>query len=363
MGLGGGGVRRRLLSLRRPDAKGGGYLTGMPVPRKDRPGRAAGFEDLLDRGVLFLERSGPWPREGVVGLALSGGADSTFLALAWREFQARHPGLQGRAWIVDHRHRADSTEAALRACSLYEGLGLEARVLQPPAPPERIHEAALRRLRYSLLEEAAREAGAGILLMAHQADDQAETLLLRLARGTGLRGLAGIPAQRWLEGGVELRRPLLALRREEIRDCLEDLGQDWIEDPTNSDPAGARRNRVRQELLPVLAEITHGDPVQALLRLAAEARSWRDAEDVLLQEAGDWRDLPRYLRCSALADLLTEAGYRVHSAQVHALERGLHARGSVAVDGEFRVRLEDGRLNLVRRRDPRHDRRRERSRG
>lgn len=305
--------------------------------------------ETLRRAVGGLSALGPWPAGSPVALACSGGADSTFLALAWREFAAAEQGPPGRIFVVDHGHRAGTAAEAARAAEIYRALGAEVRVLRG-GPSEPVTEERLRELRYALLARAARECGARVLLTAHQADDVAETVLLRILRGTGLRGLAGIPERRTLEvegWAVELRRPLLALRAGEIRGALAGLGVAWIEDPTNESFDCAARNRVRHELLPRLAEVATGDPVRALLRLASEAREWRAALEEILAEDGEWRALPAHLRRQAVAARLREHGRTVSPARLRDLEGALLARGSAGVDARLRLTVRGGPLRAA----------------
>src|SRR5436189_3233901 len=113
-------------------------------------------------------------------------------------------------------------------------------------------EAVGRRVRYDFLASVARETGAAWVATGHTADDQAETVLHRLLRGTGLKGLAGIPARRALAPGVDVVRPLLKVRRAEVLAFLQETGQRFRQDTSNVDPRFTR-NRIRHELLPSLA--------------------------------------------------------------------------------------------------------------
>src|SRR5262249_45357023 len=128
-------------------------------------------------------------------------------------------------------------------------------------------ESTARRVRYAWLTTVAREAGASWVATGHTADDQAETVLHRLLRGTGLKGLCGIPARRPLAAGVQLLRPLLHTRKYELLAFLEALGQDYRRDSSNADLALVR-NRIRHELLPHLAAAYNPAVVSALCRLA-----------------------------------------------------------------------------------------------
>jgi tRNA(Ile)-lysidine synthase len=124
-------------------------------------------------------------------------------------------------------------------------------------------------VRYDFLARVAREAGAGWVATAHTLDDQAETVLHRLIRGTGLRGLRGIAANRELTPGVRLLRPMLTVSRAEVIAYLRAIGQPWREDATNLDVA-LTRNRIRHELLPLLRTF-NPEIAEALGRTAAQA--------------------------------------------------------------------------------------------
>jgi tRNA(Ile)-lysidine synthase len=144
-------------------------------------------------------------------------------------------------------------------------------------------EAAARQLRYDWLVRAAHEAGAGYIATGHTADDQAETVLHHLLRGTGLRGLAGIAARRRLDPHVELIRPLLAASRADVLAYLAELKQPHRDDSSNRN-LDYTRNRIRHELLPQLAAQFNPGVVSALARLAAQvAEAYQDLEDAAQQ--------------------------------------------------------------------------------
>jgi len=127
-------------------------------------------------------------------------------------------------------------------------------------------EAAARSARYEFLTRAAEQSGARYVATAHTADDQAETIMHRIVRGTGLVGLAGIPSARVLSPAVTLVRPILDFRRTEVLDYLRAIGQTFREDASNADVRWTR-NRIRNELLPNLQRDYHRGAVDALLRL------------------------------------------------------------------------------------------------
>src|SRR3989442_647693 len=129
--------------------------------------------------------------------------------------------------------------------------------------------------RHAALEAAAGRVGATRIALGHTADDQAETVLMRLFEGAGVRGLAAIPPVRG-----RIIRPLIETRRRDVEAALRASGLPWIEDPTNRDPKFLR-NRIRHEVLPLLASTYDGDVVPALARAAALAREATDALDQL----------------------------------------------------------------------------------
>jgi tRNA(Ile)-lysidine synthase len=131
-------------------------------------------------------------------------------------------------------------------------------------------EAAARSARYEFLRQTSERLGARFVAVAHTADDQVETVLHRILRGTGLTGLAGIPSVRPLSPGVSLVRPLLATRRSDVLDYLAKIGQGFRTDASNTDPRWTR-NRLRHELLPQLRKEYNADVDAALLRLATQA--------------------------------------------------------------------------------------------
>jgi tRNA(Ile)-lysidine synthase len=162
--------------------------------------------------------------------------------------------------------------------------------------PPRADESSARQARYRFLRQAAEGSGARYVATAHTADDQAETILHRIVRGAGLRGLAGIRQERPLSPTVRLVRPLLAFRRAELRAYLEGLGQPFRLDETNLDQRRTR-NRLRHGLLPRLAAEYNPQVVSALVRLGQRAAEAQDALDELaggLLASAEWhRDARR----------------------------------------------------------------------
>ncbi len=181
----------------------------------------------------------PFEAQPHVAVAVSGGADSMALALLADDF-ARSRGGMVTALTVDHRLRPEAAAEAAQVASWLGARGIAHRTLvrEGPAPQGDI-QAAARDARYRLLEDFCARVGVLHLLTAHHREDQGETLLLRLARGSGLDGLAAIPAVSE-RAACRVLRPLLGVARARLAATLAATGQPWIEDPSNRDPAYAR---------------------------------------------------------------------------------------------------------------------------
>jgi tRNA(Ile)-lysidine synthase len=217
--------------------------------------------------------------------ACSGGADSLALAAALAH-EAPRLGLRGGGVTVDHGLQEGSAAQAARVVAALEALGLDpvrqARVTVDGRPGAGGPEAAARHARYTALEQMARQTGAAAVLLGHSLDDQAETVLLGLARGSGARALAGMPARRG-----RFRRPLLALGRATLRDACRAQGLDPWDDPHNCDASYARV-RVRQHALPALEEALGPGIAGALARSAAQLSADCDALDAIARTE-EWR--------------------------------------------------------------------------
>jgi tRNA(Ile)-lysidine synthase len=222
-------------------------------------------------------------------VAVSGGADSVALLRALMRLS--EPAATGPPRLIaahyNHRWRgadSDADEAFVR--ELCSSLGVPCHVGRAEAnQPANLGdglEAAARQARYDFLTQAARQSGARYVAVAHTADDQVETVLHRIVRGTGLAGLAGMLRLRPLCDGATLVRPLLDVRREEVLAYLESLGQLYRSDETNLDPAFTRV-RIRRELLPLLRESYNVHVDEALLRLARLAGESQGVIDELIE--------------------------------------------------------------------------------
>ena len=223
--------------------------------------------------------------EGLNLIACSGGADSLALAsvAAWHHQRTSGPlaGVRVGAVVVDHHLHPESAEVSGRAVRQLKEMGLSpVRIFSAdidedsPLGPE----AAARTGRYRAFTKAMEELEASRVLLAHTRDDQAEQVLLGLARGSGTRSLAGIPTARG-----PYRRPLLGLTRAETEAICRHAGLSWWEDPDNSDPRFLR-SKIRTQILPFLQENLSGSIYDSLARTADIAA---DDADYLETQAKD----------------------------------------------------------------------------
>lgn len=313
-------------------------------------------------------------------VGLSGGADSLAL-LATTAWVGSRMGLTTRAAIVDHGLQEGSAQVAERARTQAERLGVEARVLTvavDAAAPGGVENAA-REARHRALETCLAEEGGLALLLAHTLDDQAEQVLMGLARGAGPRALAGIPRRRGA-----LLRPFLgsgrdeatALRREDTEEICRLHELEWWEDPMNADPAHLRA-RVRHRALPLLREVLGTQIDENLARTAdllrpdaehldAEAGELladlrrdggelREEGDLLLLDVHALAAAPTALRTRVLRDasrLAEQAGgrpsdkslLRRHVLAADALVLTWHGQAAVPLPGRIEVARRDGLL-------------------
>jgi tRNA(Ile)-lysidine synthase len=276
---------------------------------------------------------GPFEPAPHVAVGCSGGGDSMALTLLLHQWCAAREG-QVTALIVDHRIRPESADEADRVAAWLSGRGIENQVLTRPDEPLRGNlQAAARDARYALLSAYCAKAGILHLALAHNLEDQAETVLLRLARGSGVDGLAAMaPVTERPE--LRLLRPLLDVPRARLRATLQAAGQAFIEDPRNEE-AAFKRVRLRQ-LAPALA-------VEGLTpaRLAATASQLGRARDALEGataavladrvrvfpegygelDGNSLRDVPQEIALRCLARLLTCIGGRSYPPRLEPLQR------------------------------------------
>jgi tRNA(Ile)-lysidine synthase len=201
-----------------------------------------------------------------VVVAVSGGGDSVGLLRALHDIRAEFD-LRLSVAHLDHGTRGEEGQGDARfVAELAQSLGLPFDLGHWRASRAGHFEADARRGRYEWLTGVAKDRGASSVAVGQTLDDQAETILHRIVRGTGLRGLSGMPGRRTLAPGVVLVRPLLGVSRAEVRAYLDAIGQGFREDSTNRDTTRTR-SRIRLELLPELAEKYNPGVAGALVRL------------------------------------------------------------------------------------------------
>ncbi|GGO89466.1 tRNA lysidine(34) synthetase TilS [Wenjunlia tyrosinilytica] len=298
----------------------------------------------------------------VVLVACSGGSDSMALASALA-FEAPKLGIRPGAVTVDHGLQEGSATRAVEVASHLRDLGLDpVDVLGVTVGRQGGPEAAARDARYAALDSAAQRYGAVAVLLGHTRDDQAETVLLGLARGSGTRSLSGMPA---VNG--RYRRPFLHLDRDTTRQACLVQGLPVWEDPHNADPAYTR-SRVRHEALPILEKSLGKGVVEALARTAQLSRDdadaldgWatrvesevRDADGSL--DATRLRELPPAVRRRVIRRAAVAAGspagslFARHVEEVDRLVTGWRGQGPLHLPGGVEADRQCGRL-LFRRR-------------
>ncbi len=292
-------------------------------------------------------------------VACSGGADSLALAAAVA-FEAPRAGVRAGAVTVDHGLQAGSTERAESTAALLRNLGLApVTVVRVDVGTAGGPEAAARAARYDALSAMARQHDARVAL-GHTLDDQAETVLLGLGRGSGPRSVAGM-VERRTAGGVTWWRPLLAVRRGTTRAACAAQELPVWDDPWNADPAYTRV-RLRTEVLPLLEQVLGGGVAPALARTADQLRDDLDALDGLAEghlarlagadglSVAELAALPAALRRRVLRGWLRAGGVpdlqAVHLAAVDALLVRWRGQGRVDLPGGTGAVRTSGRLSL-----------------
>ncbi len=293
--------------------------------------------------------------EPALVLAVSGGPDSTallYLMARWRA--ALQPAPRLLAVTVDHGLRPEAKREAAAVGRLAEKLGVEHTTMRwTGEKPTTGIQAAARLARYGLLRAAARRVKARCVLTAHTLDDQAETVLFRMARGSGLAGLCGMTRRTSLDnaasrdlpgdhpsGGVVLVRPLLDVPKARLIVTLREAGIAYVEDPSNADPRFTRA-RLRR-LMPALAE--EGLTACGLARLARRMRRSEAAHDAIVARTAerlgidahdakvvlsgaDWRSLPEEIALRLLGRAIAAVGTEgpVEFGKLEALNEALTA--------------------------------------
>lgn len=285
-------------------------------------------------------------------VACSGGADSLALAAAVA-FEAPRASVPAAAVVVDHGLQTGSDQVATQAAQQCAALGLEPALVVRVQVSEQGTgpEDAARTARYGVLADAAQDLGASAILLAHTRDDQAETVLLGLARGSGLRSIAGMAT---FDPQRRLVRPFLDITRAQTEAACTAQGLSWWDDPHNTDP---RYTRVRaRQILPALEEALGPGVVAGLARTASLARSDADGLDQLAAVATTALGVPPW-PVQELTDLVEPVRRRVwrrlfpETAKVHidGLERLLgdwHGQVGIDVPGGLRVSRVQGQIQV-----------------
>lgn len=275
---------------------------------------------MTEHPTFSLDCSHFTPQDRIL-VACSGGADSMALLHALHRHEYRLV-----AGHINHGLRGDENKVeenfVSRQCGLLD-IPYASRSLDFTG--KKTHEAELREGRYAALVEMAREHNCPVIATGHTASDTLETVLLNLLRGAAVSGLCGIASGRELTGSITVVRPLLGTTRQEVRQWLTAIGQEWCEDSSNQDPAYLR-NRVRNELLPAMAQLTderqlaHSmersgrilrDDIELLDTLARqelERLTLKQEENLLILDGEALRELPTALQRRVLREALPAVG-------------------------------------------------------
>lgn len=267
-----------------------------------------------------------------MAVACSGGADSLCLTLLCHDWAARR-GIALTALIVDHGLRAESKTEARQVAAWLRKAGVAAEILTwKGAKPAANRQAQARDARYALLEAWCQRHGVAHLLLAQHRDDQAETFLLRAARGSGVDGLAAM-APRLEVNGIQRLRPLLEIPKARLTATLEARGQGWIEDPSNHNPAYARTTAraVLAELgAEASAHLAQTAANMARVRAAleqitaerlAQAVAYDDAAGIAWADAAALTAGPDEIALRALSEVLKRIGGEALPPRLDRLER------------------------------------------
>ena len=301
--------------------------------------------DVIRRAVAAaFER-----QAGRILVAVSGGVDSLALLVTAAEVA---PGRTGVA-CLDHGLRVEAALEVERVGTLVRSLGLPFHTEALGLAPGPGAEARARAARYAALERIAGVHGYAAIATAHTADDQAETLLMRLSRGSALRGAASIRAE-----GPRLLRPLLTVRRVETEALIAAAGLEPVRDPSNEDP-GLFRTRIRHHVLPVLRQAAGPGVVE---RLARFARAAAEDEELLAAMAADAlgrvrdgagldavavRALPWPIRTRVLRSWLEALGHPVSDRLLRDVAGAVDRGGRTGLPGRAVLRTEGGWVRVL----------------
>ena len=297
--------------------------------------------------------------------AVSGGADSSAMLLLLADTKSRH-GWQVRAAHVDHLIQSENVRASFRQASAE--VAAMARtpldVIQADAVTEADSttdglEAAARRVRYDALAQLALKRGASVVAVAHTQDDQSETVLMHILRGSGLDGLSGMPTTRPLNDEVQLVRPLLDVTRIETEAVCSAYGWTPVHDPSNDAPDHTR-NRVRHALLPLMKEF-NPNISERLAQMARSVSSDRELLDLIGQQTLEqMRDdagslprrlfmlLPGQLQNRVIRALCREQGVILSAERTAAALQVIHTgHGQVELPEGARLSVAGGTIGLA----------------
>lgn len=297
----------------------------------------------------------------VIGIAVSGGSDSLAL-LHILAIAAPHLGVTLRAATVDHGLRQGSAQEAAEVAKLCQTLGIahETLLWKHDAVVGNLQDQA-RRARYGLLVDWAQRSGVSDVMLAHTADDQAETFLMGLARAAGLDGLAGM-RDSWTQGGIRFSRPLLAVCRADLRSFLTKRGVVWMDDPSNDNDRFTRvkARRALKALKPLGITVERLTTTIANLAMAQDGltkAAYDTWESIGRETAGALhlpsRDLrfagPEMERRLLLAAIrwISGADYAPRAHKLATLERAI-VQGRDATLGGCRFRMKDKQLTILR---------------
>ena len=309
------------------------------------------FHHTLKRVPAELLESG-------VALAVSGGADSVFLLHVAADYAERSRLPGGPPHIIHVHHGLRGAEADADAYFVREQAGLRGL----PCTVEHVRfsaedrlpgEAEMRSVRYRAIHETMLRMERRVLLVGHTASDQAETLVMRMIRGTGVEGLAGmLPTARF--GRFLHARPMLLLKRDEVRRMLREAGIPWREDATNAQ-LGGLRNRVRLEIMPLLEQAGHGRVVEHLNQLSIEAAALvEDRREELEEQIARQHLWPMQLELTPLRSLTSTTRRRLLLAWLQDATKTLggnpaNVRRAHVLEAERYLRLGDAAVTEQRR--------------
>ena len=281
--------------------------------------------------------------------AVSGGGDSVALLQLLNRF-ANYMNWELAVLHIDHRARPESREDAVFVKNLAERLGLHCSIEEISPNGSESVEGYFSAERNRIYSEYSSDNS--LVVTGHTASDRAETIIMRLLEGSGLRGLGGMD----YFGRGSVRRPLLDFSRSELRDYLESIGQNWVEDPTNQEDSFLR-NRIRHSVIPVLESISPGS-TYAIARSSANLSQWRDITAGVIDESLDklldedtfktdkYLNLPRAVR---LGILWTVGGRpRGGKLEIEKTDRWILRNKDAfhILPGGTKITAEDGRVRI-----------------